>query len=89
MCAACASPSAGACTVGMPISRSSSRASSIISRVSRDVIVAFEYAAARSPARSASACSRSYRRLTARRLSISAALRAGGTPSNTNTSFRP
>ena len=46
MCAACASASDGACTVGMPISRSSVRASSIISRVSRDVIVAFEYAVA-------------------------------------------
>ena len=39
---ACASPSEGACTVGTPIRRSTSRASAIISRVSRDVMVAFE-----------------------------------------------
>ena len=42
MCAACASPSDGACTVGTPIRRSSSRASATISLVNREVIVAFE-----------------------------------------------
>src|SRR6185295_10058628 len=53
MWAACASPSAGACTVGTPIRRRSSRASATISLVKRDVIVAFEYARAMSPRASA------------------------------------
>src|SRR5207244_12688291 len=48
-------------TVGTLISRSSSRASATISRVSRDVIVAFEYAAASSPRARAAGCSSSYR----------------------------
>ena len=59
MCAACASPSDGACMVGMPMSRNSSRASATISRVRREVIVAFEYAVATSPRASAAARSSS------------------------------
>jgi hypothetical protein len=87
MCAACASPSDGACTVGTPMSRSSSRASATISLVNRDVIVDFEYACARSPRASAATRSSSYRCLPARRFAISRALRGGGVPSKTNTSF--
>lgn len=67
--------------------RSSSRASATISLVRRDVIVAFEYASARSPRANAAARSASYFSLPARRFAISRALRGGGAPSKTNTSF--
>jgi hypothetical protein len=87
MCAACASPSDGACTVGMPISRSSSRASATISLVNFEVIVDFEYAAAMSPRAIAAAWSSSYFFFTLRRFATSRAFSAGGAPSNTNTSL--
>jgi hypothetical protein len=82
-----ASPSDGAWTTGTPSNRSSCFASATMSRVSRDVIVAFAYAPARSPRASASARACSNSALTARRRSSSAIFSAGGAPSKTNTSF--
>src|SRR5437763_1118306 len=66
-----------------------SRASSAISRVRREVMVAFEKAFARSPVSMAAACSASYLSLMVRRRWISANFRAGGFPSNTKTSSIP
>jgi hypothetical protein len=62
-------------------------ASPTISRVRREVIVALEYAASRSPRASASSRARSNSVLTARRRASSWALSTGGAPSKTNTSF--
>ena len=69
-----------------PSSRSSSRASPTISRVSRDVIVAFEMRRREIAARQRLGMFAFELPLTSRRFSSVAALRGGGAPSKTNTS---
>src|SRR5439155_424693 len=81
---ACASPSAGAWTHGIPSNSKSRFDCSTISSVSREVCIAFVRAVARSPISTASRHSRSARRLISPRATRVRAFSRGGSPSKTN-----